>query len=323
MNRFQNILFVVEPNATPEQHIDRAISLAHNNQARLTVIDVAPPLPGGLTLPAGAPDPATLESRYIAERRAALEQQFAARAGGLELHVDVRLGTRFLEVIRAVLRDGNDLVIKPAEDPNWMNRLFGSDDLHLLRKCPCPVWLMKPGGTPRYRRIVAAVDVDLEAAPDATGDALSLDILRLASSQAIADGAELHVVHAWDTPEAGLVRIWADDPERTTKNLVDALRNRHQSGLDALLNRFRELPGGAALSYLEPTTHLPMGSARTAIPDLIRAVDADLVVMGTVARGGIPGFFIGNTAEAIVEQLECAVLAIKPTGFRTPVTLPD
>jgi nucleotide-binding universal stress UspA family protein len=43
--------------------------------------------------------------------------------------------------------------------------------------------------------------------------------------------------------------------------------------------------------------------------------------MGTVARTGISGLIIGNTAEAILNQLTCSVPAIKPPGFQTPVTL--
>jgi nucleotide-binding universal stress UspA family protein len=42
-----------------------------------------------------------------------------------------------------------------------------------------------------------------------------------------------------------------------------------------------------------------------------------------VARTGVRGFFIGNTAETILEQIDCSVLAIKPPGFVTPVALED
>jgi nucleotide-binding universal stress UspA family protein len=60
--------------------------------------------------------------------------------------------------------------------------------------------------------------------------------------------------------------------------------------------------------------------------EVIRAVlrkSHDLVVMGTVARTGIMGLLIGNTAETILDQLDCSVLAVKPEGFLTPVTLPQ
>jgi len=40
--------------------------------------------------------------------------------------------------------------------------------------------------------------------------------------------------------------------------------------------------------------------------------------MGTVGRSGIKGFFMGNTAEKILNNINCSVLAIKPHGWKTP-----
>jgi universal stress protein E len=39
------------------------------------------------------------------------------------------------------------------------------------------------------------------------------------------------------------------------------------------------------------------------IPQMANDLSADLVVMGTVARAGISGIIIGNTAEAVFHQL--------------------
>lgn len=61
--------------------------------------------------------------------------------------------------------------------------------------------------------------------------------------------------------------------------------------------------------------------ARDVVPAVAQELNADLVVMGTVSRTGIPGLLIGNTAEVILNNLECSVLAVKPSGFVTPVTL--
>ncbi len=49
----------------------------------------------------------------------------------------------------------------------------------------------------------------------------------------------------------------------------------------------------------------------------------DLVVMGTVARGGLAGLLIGNAAERMLRKLPCSVLAVKPDGFVSPVRLED
>jgi nucleotide-binding universal stress UspA family protein len=77
------------------------------------------------------------------------------------------------------------------------------------------------------------------------------------------------------------------------------------------------------LDYLKPQTHLVKGLARKEIPALANQIEADMVVMGTVVRTGIPGFIMGNTAETILNQIDCSVLAIKPSGFVTPITLED
>ena len=47
----------------------------------------------------------------------------------------------------------------------------------------------------------------------------------------------------------------------------------------------------------------------------------DLVIMGTVCRTGVAGFFIGNTAENVLQQVDCSLLTVKPEDFVSPVGL--
>ncbi len=77
----------------------------------------------------------------------------------------------------------------------------------------------------------------------------------------------------------------------------------------------------AKLSLAKNRCHLVLGSPEEAIPKFATREGIDLIVMGTVARTGIPGLLIGNTAEKILDSVECDVLSIKPEGFVTPVTL--
>jgi nucleotide-binding universal stress UspA family protein len=95
----------------------------------------------------------------------------------------------------------------------------------------------------------------------------------------------------------------------------------HKKGLDMLGDELRDRIGNDAYNYLSPRFHLPKGAAKKMIAALSVELQADLVVMGTVARTGVSGLIIGNTAEAILDQLSCSVLAIKPPGFTTPVKL--
>ncbi len=319
MKHFQNILYVSQASVEQGSALARAVSLAENNQADLTVIDVIPQLSAGIGLPPGGPISADLQARAEAERRQALEALVAPYRGRLTIRLDVLAGQTFLETIRAVIRNAHDLVVKPAENPDFLERLFGSDDMHLLRKCPCPVWLMKPAEKANYQRIVAAVDFEPDV-PEPPEQGPNAEILELASSLAISDFAELHLVHAWDAPAEMLLRSWSDNPDEAVSHYVEAERSRHRMGMDAIQRRLRERIGWEAYEYLSPSYHLVEGAAKRVIPQTAERVGADLVVMGTLGRTGVTGFFIGNTAEAILEQLRCSVLAVKPPGFVSPVT---
>ena len=70
---------------------------------------------------------------------------------------------------------------------------------------------------------------------------------------------------------------------------------------------------------LSTKIHLLKGDPGDVIPALAQRKRVELVVIGTVARTGIPGVFIGNTVEKTLDALDCSVLAVKPKAFITPV----
>lgn len=75
------------------------------------------------------------------EKHKELEQLLLQKnAEGLEISLQVLTGTLFVEIIRYVQSQGHDLVVKTASGrTDALAELFGSTDLHLLRRCPCPV----------------------------------------------------------------------------------------------------------------------------------------------------------------------------------------
>ena len=324
MKRFKQILAVIDAGRSPHAALERAVSLARNNQANLTVVTVTPRVTVGIGMPDGGPISAELQEAATAEAQDRLDEAVSAYRSQITIVTRVLMGTAFLEIIREVLRHGHDLVIKVPEDPSWLERLFGSDDMHLLRKCPCPVWLVKHPHSGPYRRILAAVDVDVDhrSAELATRHGLNVKILELAMSLALSDFAELHIAHAWVAiGESAMRGAFLHRPDTEVISYVEQARQQHGQGLDDLLNEVLETRSADALRFLNPTRHLPKGQAQQEIPRLARSLGADLVVMGTVARTGVAGLFIGNTAEAILEQIDCSVLAVKPEGFETPVSL--
>ncbi len=323
MKRFKRILCVVDPRQHAGTALERAVSLAQNNQAKLTVVSIAPRLTAGIGMPDGGPISAQLQEAGIADSRQQLDKAIAPFRSRIAIDAKVLMGTVFLEIIREVLRQDHDLVVKTPEDPAWLARIFGSDDMHLLRKCPCPVWLVKHSQSKPYRRILAAVDVDTDhPSPDlAIRHKLNIQILELAISLALSDFAELHVAHAWVAiGESAMRGAFIRRPDAEVMTYVEQVRQQHAEGLEDLLADVIESRDEDALQYLRPQRHLVKGLPQREIPTLARRLEADLVVMGTVGRTGVAGLFIGNTAEAILEQIECSVLAVKPEGFVTPVT---
>ncbi len=321
MRRFNNILCVVTPGSGCKPALERAVTLTENNQASLTVIDVAECVRAGIGMPEGSPVSADLQAAVVRAHQQELDSLVEPYRQRVKVQTQVLIGTPFLEIIREVLRNRRDLVIKSAETWDWQDGLFGSDDMHLLRKCPCPVWIMRSEGKANYSRIMAAVDFN-PWQEDAGENDLNRLILELASSMALSDFAELHVVHAWESMTENMIRVFSSElsEEQIAAN-VDRERCDHQAQVEQLTGRLRDWIGTEAYDYLSPQLYLRQGNARKEIPAQARRIDADLVVMGTVARTGLAGFFMGNTAEAILNQINCSVLAIKPFGFVTPIRL--
>jgi nucleotide-binding universal stress UspA family protein len=169
---------------------------------------------------------------------------------------------------------------------------------------------------------MAAVDFDPwhELDEGDTDDVLNRLILELASSLAIADLAELHVVHAWEPATENVIRVFGSDlSDADATAHLDREQHEHRERLEQLDRSLYAWVGKEGYEFLAPRLHLRRGYARHVIPELAAELTVDLVVMGTVSRTGIAGLIIGNTAEVILNNIECAVLAVKPEGFVSPV----
>lgn len=322
MKRFKNILLVVDPELKAEAVLERAVALAENNQARLTVISVIEAIPIDSGIDRYGVQPDKLQSAMIEARLQQLESLIEPARARVGVHAKVLTGTPFLEIVREVLRADRDLVIKIAKgNGGFMARLFGSTDMHLLRKCSCPVWLMNHEQTGWYKRILAAVDFD-EFGTKEHKDALNRQILEMAMSLALSEFSELHIGHAWEAmAESIMRRSTAAISVADTDAYVEEVRQQHRNQLYGLLNELAAWMGKDALDCASPQLHLRRGSGQDVIPLLVNELQADLVVMGTVARTGIGGLFMGNTAETILNRINCSVLTVKPKNFVTPVTL--
>ncbi len=318
MNRFKKILVLCQEDSQLEFAIERARALALANGAEVTLLDVI-----------------DFEQRDIADFMTGLcvrtshdllhqvhdyhcirlESLAASLArDGLTVSLNVVHGVPFVETIRAVLRDNYDIVIKGAAfDQATKQSVFLGLDLHLMRKCPCPVMIINEPPINERPHVLAAVDPDSE---NRSRQCVNRLILDLSSSLCALSGSKLHVAHAWRIEEeqalltGGLIKASKDELKQI-KRVKRARRAQEIRGLLA------HSPPTAA----PPVVHLLQGHAGDVIPKLASSLHVELVVMGTVSRTDVSGLFIGSTAETIINRLRCSVLAVKPPEFRTPVEL--
>jgi len=314
MKRFQNILLIFDGQSREKSTLIRAITLARTNKARLTVANVIKELPKYSKLKGKLPTQEELHRRIIDHRRKQLEQALSAyRQEDVPMTTRVFIGTPFREIIKAVQQDEYDLVLLTAEESKGLEKVFyGSTAMHLLRKSPCPVMVLKPDAPAKYRTVLAAVDMEPF---DDDKKELNDKIMQLATSMTFREGGELHILHAWEVAGEHLLRSgFSGVPSEEVDILVYETENLHKGWLNNLVTRH-------GLKESQARIHLLYGDAGEAIPGIAREINADLIVMGTVGRTGVQGLFMGNTAEKVLSQVNCSVLAVKPEGFETPVTV--
>lgn len=307
MKSFKNISLVYNCDAST---LERAATLTKENRAKLTIVFPVKDLPKESSPLSFGDKSIDLAQLVLNEYQSMLaDAAKSVKSLGVRPATKVLVGDPAMEITRDVIEHSRDLVIMTAEGKGGLKeRLFGSTSLHLMRKCPVPLLVVKPSRENRFHRILAAID------PEITGDArdtLNATILELSLSLSVREEAELHVVHAWSMFGESLLRgrgvgFYAGEVDR----MVCEAEEKRRRTLQSLLDKH-------ALSKCE--LHLIKGDAAEVIPHLVTELGVDLLVMGTVCRTGIPGFIIGNTAERVLDVVDCSVLVLKPEGFVSPV----
>jgi len=310
MRHYHKPIYVSHGGSNDTNGLKQALSLARNNDAPLKILVAAPELPDTFS-----DYRKQYEESLIAQAEEAVhttKDAMALAADEVEVSIETINGrSPSLQIVQYVLRHGHDLLIKEAQPHDQSAKGFTAVDMNLLRKCPCPVWLCRPIDRHREQiQVAVAIDpVSLEPA----AENLSKRMLELSRALADSCSGKLNVISCWDYEFESYLRHtpWIKTSDEEVTKAVRHAEQDHRAKLDALI-------AAAGISG-DITVHHLRGAAQELIPTTVRARSIDILVMGTVARTGIPGLFIGNTAENIVQRLDCSVMALKPQGFVSPV----
>jgi universal stress protein E len=212
-------------------------------------------------------------------------------------------------IVRQVMKHRPQMLLIESHRHSPLARPFLSNtDWELIRHCPCAVWLSKPSRTRLRGPVVAAVDPLHAHDKPAALDKLILDqALQIAGRP-----QRVLMCHAYNFASQPPV---IDGAIEAYWVLSDQERQRYEGMLHDELQKLADRTGIPERNRIVAT-----GDAAFVLPRLVRKHRASLVVMGAVSRSAIRRLFIGNTAERLVDRLDCDVLVVKPRGFKTRVT---
>jgi universal stress protein E len=310
MQRFQNILVGVdlssgdrfaadELSESTQEAIYQALQLASALQAKLTfftAVDICQQTEELLEA-----DSAHIWRNVDDEVEVVLEHiKRRADEKGIESEIRFTHGAGWEQIIRKVVRDGHDLVIIGTRAHTAIGRtLFGTTATKLLRYAPCPVWVTKPG-----LRHEESLDV---LVADDLGD-VGYRCLQLAISGGQYFATRTYVLHVIEEESGGWFHSRVDQEKLSEyraqkKAEVERKLEDRLSSLD-----YRTLQFGVQV-FVE------FGAPDQHILKMIEEHGIDVVIMGTKARTGISGMFVGNTAERLLPHIPCSLLAVKPDDF--------
>lgn len=196
-------------------------------------------------------------------------------------------------VIAVQQSEGCALVIKQHRRDSLLKKAFLTpEDWKLLRYGLCPVLMVKSDAPWSGRNILAAVDVGNS---DSEHQTMHFGIVSHANDIARLCDGQLHVLSAHPSP-----MLSAADPTFQLKETIE-LRYREAC------RRFQD-----EFDIKDSNLHIEEGPADVLIPKVAHQLNAAVTVIGTVARTGLAGALIGNTAEVVLDSLESDVLVLKP-----------
>jgi universal stress protein E len=213
-------------------------------------------------------------------------------------------------IVRRAIDSGTEMVFKDTHHHSSIARaIFSNSDWNLIRTCPVPLWLVKPGEMAAKPTIIAAIDPMNEHDKPA---ALDDEILQISKLLGAKTGGVVHAFHSYD-PRIAVATATANAYIPVSLPLDEIEQQMHEDHHE----RFQEVTTFHGID--DERAHLRSGLTHEELPALAEQVDADLIVMGAVARNRLKRLFIGATAERTLEHLPCDLLIVKPDWFRTPV----
>jgi nucleotide-binding universal stress UspA family protein len=233
------------------------------------------------------PSPTDFKNHTLTNAEQWLDEQLEpCRTAGVPFSKQVVWNSKWHDAaLRAIAKSECDLVIKSSYHHSKSKRFYSStSDFNLMRHCACPILFTHPTQEWDSNELLACVDLE---STDVGHARLNDVIVRDARAMSNIVGMDLHIAAA------------------------------HQGGIDADNLPIKSRGGEVSAEQLAELydvdasrIHLREGETITTLSAICDELDPCIVIMGTLARTGISGQLIGNTAEKLLDRVEADVLTV-------------
>ncbi|CAD2224245.1 stress-induced protein [Pseudoalteromonas sp. 3J6] len=305
METIKRIIAVIDPTKDDQNALARSIDLAKKSGASITAFMTVYDFSYEMTTMLSGDEREAMRQAVLKDRELWLKELISPYQN---INIDTQViwhNRPYEAIINTVINDKYDLVIKGTHQHGALKAvIFTPTDWHLVRKCPTPVLFVKDMQWPAQGNILAAVNAVSE-----NEQHLSLNKRIIKDAQFLCElaNAKLNLVNAYPaTP----VNIAIEIPEFNPGLYNESVKKHHIESTNELANEF---------NLTSDQCFIEEGLPEDVIPDVANRLNSELVVIGTVGRTGLSAALVGNTAEHVIDSLDCDVLALKPDGYVSPL----
>lgn len=283
MERFSRILMATDLSARSDRALERAVSIAREHKAPLSVVHVV-----------DEDLPVAIAHSVQGAATKAIRDHLAAIPGSAETEIAVlvTLGRSYEAILSTAEAADSDLIVLGLHrEDAFKDRFRGTTVERVIRFGQRPVLLVKERAREPYRRILVGMDFSV-----CSRRAVEV-AMRMTS------GGELHLVHAYAVPFRAFLH------GRDTQRDVGKM---HEDQMRQMLGKeFAAFYGRSETHESDPKLILRHGDVRQVLRDEASRIKADLLVVGTHGRTGVSHALLGSVAEDILRSPPCDVLAVK------------
>ncbi|WP_281561281.1 universal stress protein [Thalassomonas sp. RHCl1] len=201
------------------------------------------------------------------------------------------------EIYKAVLQEvsTNDYRFIVAQHHGTGSFFHISTEWYLLRESRIPVYLVRQDEWKSQSTVMAAVDLKNDSVE---GKLMREQVMSAAADFAKTFDSALHCCFCFELPEV-LIDLDVIDKAR----YQDEVREKYLPQMQALAKEYH---------IDEENLHVKFGNPQKCIASVATKSKTHTVVIGSMARTGIKGKLIGNTAEKLTAYLHTDMLIVAP-----------